>query len=132
VHDIGLELVRDAAGEIGFRVLVGGGMGRTPILGAVISDFLPWQHMLTYCEAILRVYNRYGRRDNPTRRASRSWSRPSASPSSSARSKRNGLSARTARAPSPRPKWIASPSTSPRPPTQPAGRQDAGFDACQA
>ena len=63
-HDIGLELKRDAAGEIGFRVLVGGGMGRTPIIGAEISDFVPWQHIITYCEAILRVYNRYGRRDN--------------------------------------------------------------------
>ena len=63
-HDIGLELKRDAAGEIGFRVLVGGGMGRTPIIGEEIADFVPWQHIITYCEAILRVYNRYGRRDN--------------------------------------------------------------------
>ena len=64
LHDIGLQAVRDAAGEVGFRVLVGGGMGRTPMLGAVIREFLPWQHLLTYLEAILRVYNRYGRRDN--------------------------------------------------------------------
>ena len=64
VHDIGLEPVRDAAGELGFRVLVGGGLGRTPIVGSFISEFLPWQHLLTYLEAILRVYNRYGRRDN--------------------------------------------------------------------
>ena len=63
-HDIGLELKRDAAGEIGFRVLVGGGMGRTPVIGAEISAFVPWQHIITYCEAILRVYNRHGRRDN--------------------------------------------------------------------
>ncbi|MEW5888109.1 MAG: nitrite/sulfite reductase [Pseudomonadota bacterium] len=63
-HDIGLDLIRNEAGEIGLRVLVGGGMGRTPMLGSVIREFLPWQHMLTYCEAILRVYNRYGRRDN--------------------------------------------------------------------
>ncbi len=63
-HDIGLYLRRNAAGELGIRVLVGGGMGRTPIVGAVIRDFLPWQHMMTYVEAILRVYNRYGRRDN--------------------------------------------------------------------
>ncbi len=63
-HDIGLELKRDAAGGIGFRVLVGGGMGRTPIIGEEISAFVPWQHIITYCEAILRVYNRYGRRDN--------------------------------------------------------------------
>ncbi|MEY3202592.1 MAG: hypothetical protein RIR70_2142, partial [Pseudomonadota bacterium] len=64
VHDIGLELLRNEAGEIGFRVLVGGGLGRTPIIGAVIREFLPWQHILTYTEAILRVYNRWGRRDN--------------------------------------------------------------------
>ncbi len=64
VHDIGLQAVRDESGEIGFRVLVGGGLGRTPILGAVIREFLPWQHLLTYLEAILRIYNRYGRRDN--------------------------------------------------------------------
>ena len=64
LHDIGLQAVRDEAGEIGFRVLVGGGMGRTPILGAVIREFLPWPHLLTYLEAVLRVYNRYGRRDN--------------------------------------------------------------------
>jgi sulfite reductase (NADPH) hemoprotein beta-component len=64
VHDIGLQAVRDDAGEIGFRVLVGGGLGRTPIIGAVIRDFIAWPHLLTYLEAILRVYNRYGRRDN--------------------------------------------------------------------
>jgi len=64
VHDIGLELLKNEAGEIGFRVLVGGGLGRTPIIGSVIREFLPWQHILTYTEAILRVYNRWGRRDN--------------------------------------------------------------------
>ena len=64
IHDIGLHLVRNAAGDVGIRVHVGGGMGRTPILAPVIREFLPWQHMLTYCEAILRVYNRHGRRDN--------------------------------------------------------------------
>ena len=63
-HDIGLHVVRATDGSIGLRVLAGGGMGRTPILGAVIRDFLPWQHMATYVEAILRVYNRHGRRDN--------------------------------------------------------------------
>ena len=63
-HDIGLELKRDAAGQIGFRVLVGGGLGRTPIIGEEISAYVPWQHIITYCEAILRVYNRHGRRDN--------------------------------------------------------------------
>ncbi|EKM96805.1 MAG: nitrite/sulfite reductase [Pseudomonas sp.] len=64
VHDIGLEAVRNAAGELGFRVSVGGGLGRTPIVGSFIREFLPWQHLLSYLEAIVRVYNRYGRRDN--------------------------------------------------------------------
>jgi len=64
-HDIGLHLVEGKDGETGFRVLAGGGLGRTPIRGEVVREYLPWQHILTYCEAILRVYNRYGRRDNP-------------------------------------------------------------------
>lgn len=64
VHDIGLHARRDAAGELGLRVIVGGGLGRTPAVGRVIREFLPWQHLLTYLEAILRVYNRHGRRDN--------------------------------------------------------------------
>ncbi|KRB89035.1 nitrite/sulfite reductase [Noviherbaspirillum sp. Root189] len=64
VHDIGLSVVKNEQGEVGFRVLVGGGMGRTPILGSEIRAFLPWQHVMSYIEAILRVYNQYGRRDN--------------------------------------------------------------------
>lgn len=64
VHDIGLQLSRNAAGEVRISVLVGGGLGRTPIIGSVIRENLPWQHLFTYVEAILRVYNRYGRRDN--------------------------------------------------------------------
>jgi sulfite reductase (NADPH) hemoprotein beta-component len=64
-HDIGLQADRNAADDsVGFRVIVGGGMGRTPVIGEVIRDFLPWPHLLTYLEAILRVYNRHGRRDN--------------------------------------------------------------------
>ena len=63
-HDIGLEVRQNAAGELGFRVFVGGGLGRTPMVGEEITDFIPWQHLLTYLEAILRVYNRFGRRDN--------------------------------------------------------------------
>jgi len=63
-HDIGLDLTRDANGNIGFRVLVGGGLGRTPILGEEVSPFVPWQQILNYCEAILRIYNLHGRRDN--------------------------------------------------------------------
>lgn len=64
VYDIGLDMLFNEAGELGFRVLVGGGLGRTPILGQEISPFVHWRHLITYCEAILRVYNRYGRRDN--------------------------------------------------------------------
>jgi sulfite reductase (NADPH) hemoprotein beta-component len=63
VHDIGLHAIKQGS-DIGFKVLVGGGLGRTPIVGHVIREFLPWPHLLTYLEAILRVYNRYGRRDN--------------------------------------------------------------------
>ncbi|KXB32573.1 sulfite reductase [Dechloromonas denitrificans] len=62
-HDIGLHL-KEQDGQVGFTVIVGGGLGRTPIRGQVVREFLPWQHILTYCEAILRVYNRAGRRDN--------------------------------------------------------------------
>jgi sulfite reductase (NADPH) hemoprotein beta-component len=63
VHDVGLQLLsRD--GEIGFQVYVGGGLGRTPLIGEEVKSFLPRPHLLTYLEAVLRVYNRYGRRDN--------------------------------------------------------------------
>ncbi len=64
VNDIGLQVVLDAQGEVGFRVLVGGGLGRTPVIGTEIKTFVPWQHILTFIEAIVRVYNEYGRRDN--------------------------------------------------------------------
>lgn len=64
VHDVGLHAVRGGDGEVGFRVIVGGGLGRTPIIGKVIRDFLPARHILTYLDAVLRVYNRFGRRDN--------------------------------------------------------------------
>ena len=82
LHDIGLHALRGAEGDgvdgaepgagvdragqgaVGFRVIAGGGLGRTPIVGHVIREFLPWRHLLTYLDAILRVYNRYGRRDN--------------------------------------------------------------------
>jgi sulfite reductase (NADPH) hemoprotein beta-component len=63
-HDIGLQLVKNEAGEVGFAVYVGGGMGRTPIIGSLASAFVPWQQILVYIEAIVRVYNRFGRRDN--------------------------------------------------------------------
>ncbi|KQP35303.1 nitrite/sulfite reductase [Pseudorhodoferax sp. Leaf274] len=63
-HDVGLHVVRNEAGEVGFRVLVGGGMGRTPVVGTVIREFLPWNQVINYLEAVVRVYNRWGRRDN--------------------------------------------------------------------
>jgi len=64
VHDIGVEATRNAAGDIGFRVFVGGGQGRTPMIGVAIREFLPAEEILNYFDAILRVYNRFGRRDN--------------------------------------------------------------------
>lgn len=63
-HDIGLQLVKDDAGNTGFKVIVGGGLGRTPVIGSVIKDFLPEKDILSYLQAILRVYNLHGRRDN--------------------------------------------------------------------
>lgn len=63
-HDIGMEFYKDEQGKTAIRVWVGGGLGRTPILGTVIREHLEWQHALTYCDAIIRVYNLHGRRDN--------------------------------------------------------------------
>jgi sulfite reductase (NADPH) hemoprotein beta-component len=63
-HDIGMEFYRDSNNQVAIKVWVGGGLGRTPILGTVIREHLEWQHALTYCEAIIRVYNLHGRRDN--------------------------------------------------------------------
>ncbi|WP_120717555.1 nitrite/sulfite reductase [Tsuneonella amylolytica] len=63
-HDIGLRMVRDDAGEPGYEVIVGGGLGRTPVVGVVVRDFVPKVQLLAYLEAILRVYNLHGRRDN--------------------------------------------------------------------
>jgi sulfite reductase (NADPH) hemoprotein beta-component len=63
-HDVGLQLVKNDAGQIGFKVWVGGGMGRTPIIGTLVREFLPWQQIMNYLEAVVRVYNRWGRRDN--------------------------------------------------------------------
>lgn len=64
VHDIGLQILLNDKGEVGFQVYVGGGLGRTPCIGSAIRDFLPEEDLLSYLEAILRVYNLYGRRDN--------------------------------------------------------------------
>ncbi|WP_156840113.1 nitrite/sulfite reductase [Novosphingobium aquimarinum] len=64
LHDIGIKMVRNDAGEIGAQFYVGGGMGRTPMIGPMIREFVPLDHLITYSEACLRVYNRYGRRDN--------------------------------------------------------------------
>ncbi len=63
-HDVGLHMVKNETGELGFKVLVGGGMGRTPILASTIRAFLPWDQILNYLEAVVRAYNRFGRRDN--------------------------------------------------------------------
>jgi sulfite reductase (NADPH) hemoprotein beta-component len=64
VHDVGVHIVRSPTGEPGFEILAGGGLGRTPIIGQVVREFLPREHLLSYLEAILRVYNLEGRRDN--------------------------------------------------------------------
>ncbi|WP_414440943.1 nitrite/sulfite reductase [Burkholderia sp. 22PA0106] len=63
-HDVGLRLLHDANGELGFRVTAGGGMGRTPLIGTLMRAFVPWRDIMNYIEAIVRVYNQYGRRDN--------------------------------------------------------------------
>ena len=63
-HDVGLQLLKNTNGELGFKVLVGGGMGRTPVIASTIREFLPWNQVLNYLEAVVRVYNRWGRRDN--------------------------------------------------------------------
>ena len=64
VHDIGLHIKKNEAGEVGFKVIVGGGLGRTPMVGVTISEFIPRADLLTYLDAIIRVYNQHGRRDN--------------------------------------------------------------------
>ncbi len=63
-HDIGVYIVRNAQGELGYKIMVGGGLGRTPIIGSVIREFLPREDLIAYLEAVLRVYNLHGRRDN--------------------------------------------------------------------
>ena len=64
MHDVGIQIIRNEAGELGYRVYAGGGLGRTPILSSVIREFLPEEDLLTYLDAIIRVYNQFGRRDN--------------------------------------------------------------------
>merc|ERR1712000_495063 len=64
IHDIGVNIVRNEAGELGYRILVGGGLGRTPVIGTEIRAFLPEEDLLTYLDAVIRVYNQFGRRDN--------------------------------------------------------------------
>ncbi|MEK6788023.1 MAG: nitrite/sulfite reductase [Pseudomonadota bacterium] len=64
VHDVGVYIVRNAAGEVGYKIMVGGGLGRTPIIGSIIREFLPRQDLIAYLDAVLRVYNLHGRRDN--------------------------------------------------------------------
>src|SRR5271165_1366483 len=67
VHDVGVHIVRGPGGEPGFEILAGGGLGRTPVIGQVVREFLPREHLLSYLEAVLRIYNREGRRDNLTK-----------------------------------------------------------------
>ncbi len=67
VHDVGVHIVRGPNGEVGFEILAGGGLGRTPIIGQVVREFLPREHLLSYLTAVLRVYNLEGRRDNLTK-----------------------------------------------------------------
>ena len=67
VHDVGVHIVRSLTGDLGFEILAGGGLGRTPIIGQVVREFLPREHLLSYLEAVLRVYNLEGRRDNLTK-----------------------------------------------------------------
>ena len=64
VHDVGVYIVKNDAGDVGFKILAGGGQGRTPVIGSFIKEFLPKEHLLSYLDAVLRVYNRLGRRDN--------------------------------------------------------------------
>ncbi|HEY2144901.1 MAG TPA: nitrite/sulfite reductase, partial [Steroidobacteraceae bacterium] len=67
VHDVGVHIVRAPNGDLGFEILAGGGLGRTPVIGQVVREFLPREHLLSYLEAILRIYNLEGRRDNLTK-----------------------------------------------------------------
>lgn len=97
VHDIGLQLYRDQANELRLRVLVGGGLGRTPIIAQTLREGLHWQDCLSYVEAILRVYNRHGRRDNKYKARIKIWSRPSASRPSLMRWSASGSRSRTGR-----------------------------------
>jgi sulfite reductase (NADPH) hemoprotein beta-component len=86
-HDIGLNLKRARDGSLGFEVMVGGGLGRLPHIAPTIREFLPANRLFSYLEAILRTYNRHGRRDNIHKAGSRSWSPPWAARSSPARSR---------------------------------------------
>lgn len=63
-HDVGLQLLKNEAGEVGFKVMAGGGMGRTPVIATTLREFLPWHQLLNYLEAVIRIYNLWGRRDN--------------------------------------------------------------------
>jgi sulfite reductase (NADPH) hemoprotein beta-component len=89
VHDVGVHLKRSADGAVGFEILAGGGLGRTPIIGKQIRGFLPQADLLAYLEAILRVYNRYGRRDNMQKARIKILVRALGVRNSSGRSKRN-------------------------------------------
>jgi sulfite reductase (NADPH) hemoprotein beta-component len=97
MHDIGLYLYPGRDGQMLLRVIVGGGLGRTPILGLQIREGLPWQHLLSYVEAILRVYNRHGRRDNKYKARIKILVKALGIEAFAGKSKRNGNTSRTAR-----------------------------------
>ena len=90
IHDMALRLHRNGAGEAGFEVMVGGGLGRTPFLAKTIKPFLPQRDVLSYVEAVLRTYNQFGRRDNAWKARIKIWCTTSASKRSPRKSRRNG------------------------------------------
>ena len=132
VHDIGVHAVRNDAGEVGFRVLVGGGLGRTPIIGHVIREFLPRAEILNYLDAILRVYNRFGRRDNKYKARIKILVKE-LTPAEFTRAGRGrvGSVCRAARRRCPTRRSSASPRFSPPPPYETLAGDDAGFRAAR-
>jgi sulfite reductase (NADPH) hemoprotein beta-component len=140
VHDLAFDLYRGADGEVLARVLVGGGQGRTPRLASVIREDLPWRDLLSYSTAVLRTYNRFGRRDNISRRGSRSWSRRSARTALRARPKPNLPPCAAGLKPSPMKRLLTSPASLPIPHSTPRRssappaplRSSAGWRAASA
>ena len=121
-YDIGLHLRRTRDGELSFEVMVGGGQGRTPYLAKTVREHLPAARLLSYLDAILRVYNRLSRRDNIHSSASRSWSPPSGSRNSRAWWRPNGPRSTAPRSICPTPNWPASAAASTCRPSSPSRR----------